>query len=207
VKAGRSGIVTKADGFAIEQIDDRPAMDVYDDWTQGRISQMREQGLEVAEMRRQLLLFPFYRRYVAPTGQEHFLFSHGWPPCETPDDKTILTSTQMAEGERVYAATGSWDTLLNRIANLPGKTMARGTLSEGATPVLGIGYLCAGVMGIIPPTERDKMPLLLNKSSGGIPFVATFTWGEIGHFPGLRNMHGNLLTSFLIIGEPTAQTD
>lgn len=56
-------------------------------------------------------------------------------------------------------------------------------------------------MGVIPEAERQKMPALINSADGGAPFIATFTWGEQGHFSGGGNRHGNLTCSFLIFGE------
>jgi len=65
---------------------------------------------------------------------------------------------------------------------------------------LAIGFICGGVMGVIPETEREKLPILINYTNNNAPFIANFTWGEQGHFPGIGNKHGNLLTSFLVIG-------
>jgi hypothetical protein len=56
-------------------------------------------------------------------------------------------------------------------------------------------------MGTIPLGERERMPLLINQANKDAPFIAPFTWGEQGHFPGIASKHGNLLTSFLLIGE------
>jgi hypothetical protein len=44
------------------------------------------------------------------------------------------------------------------------------------------------------------MPILINYANKDAPFIAPFTWGEQGQFPGVGNKHGNLLTSFLVIG-------
>ena len=68
-------------------------------------------------------------------------------------------------------------------------------------PLLGIGFVCAGVMRAIPEAEREKMPLLIDYANSQAPFIAPFSWGEQGYFPGVGYKHGNLLTSFLVIGE------
>ena len=56
-------------------------------------------------------------------------------------------------------------------------------------------------MRAIPEAEREKMPLLINYANSQAPFIAAFSWGEQGYFPGVGYKHGNLLTSFLVIGE------
>ena len=43
------------------------------------------------------------------------------------------------------------------------------------------------------------MSFLINSANGNGPFITSFTWGEQGHFPGIGNKHGNLLTSLLVI--------
>lgn len=89
---------------------------------------------------------------------------------------------------------------MNRIGNLPTHAKVYGGIDVNTRPILGIGYICAGVMGVIPETEREKLPLLINYANNDAPFIANFTWGECGLFPGIGNKHGNLLTSFLVIG-------
>jgi len=75
-----------------------------------------------------------------------------------------------------------------------------------AKPVLGIGYVCDGVMSILPEEERRKVPMLIDYAANGAPFVLGFTWGEQGFFPEIGNRHGNLMTSFLVIGRPSMQS-
>jgi hypothetical protein len=73
-------------------------------------------------------------------------------------------------------------------------------MASESKPLFGIGYICAGVLGTIPESERDKIPYLLNYSNNDAPYIAPFTWGEQGYFPGVGNKHGNLCTSFFVIG-------
>ncbi len=196
----QTGIVTKVDGQAILEIDNRPALDVYDEWLDGKIQHLFDQHYEPGVIRDLLTLHPLYRKYSGPNGEDYFLFSHTWPKDETLNDRSIMTSTKITSGERVYLSHGTWDKLINRIGNLPKKAKIKGGMNIDERPILGIGYICAGVMGVIPEKERMKMPFLLNYTINGAPFIATFSWGEQGHLPGISNKHGNLLTSFLVIG-------
>ncbi len=200
-----SGIVTKVDGQKIVEIDDKPALDVYDQWLGGKIEKLYNQVKRAEEIRDLLTLHPVYRKYRSPSGQDYFLFSHPWPADERMKGRCISTSTKIQPGERVYLSHGTWETLVNRIGNLPRHAMIQGGMSAADRPLLGIGFICGGVMGVIPETEREKLPVLINYTNNNAPFIANFTWGEQGHFPGVGNKHGNLLTSFLVIGPEKAE--
>ncbi len=195
-----TGVVTKVDGYAILEIDHKPALDVYDGWLGGKIHQLFEEVKDPRLIKDQLTLHPFYRKYTMPNGQDYFLFSHPMARDETLQDKTITTSTKISVGERIHLSHGTWETLINRIGNLVTKAKVQGEIDIDKRPILGIGYICAGVMGIIPKEEREKMPFLIAYANGGAPFIVNFSWGEQGHFPGIGNKHGNLLTSFIVIG-------
>jgi len=196
-----SGIVTKVDGQNIVEIDNRPALDVYNEWLDGKIDQLYEEVGDPGKIRDLLTLSPIYRKYTSPTGQDYFLFSHPWPKDDTLVDRAVSTSTKIKVGERIYLSRGTWETLVNRIGNLPKNAKVKGEIDLNKKPILGIGYICAGVLGTIPEEEREKLPVLINYANNNAPFIATFTWGEQGHFPGIGNKHGNLLTSFIVIGE------
>lgn len=195
-----SGIVTKVDGRAIVEIDHRPALEVYDEWLGGKIKKLVAEVGDERVIRDLLTLHPFYRQFTSPRGVNYFLFSHPWPKDKTFKDMSIMTSTKVKVGERIHLSYGTWEKLINRIGNLPIMARGRGGLGADKPAILGIGYLCAGVMGAIPEVEREKMAWLINYANQDAPFIATFTWGEQGHFPGVSAKHGNLLTSFLVIG-------
>jgi len=196
-----SGIVTKVDGQHIIEIDNRPALDVYNEWLNGEIDRLYEKVKDPAEIRDLLTLSPIYRKYTSPSGQDYFLFSHPWPRDDTLVDRAVSTSTKIKVGERIYFSKGTWETLVNRIGNLPKNAKIKGNIELNKKPLFAIGYICAGVMGTIPESEREKLPVLINYANNNAPFIAPFTWGEQGHFPGVGNKHGNLLTSFIVVGE------
>jgi hypothetical protein len=200
-----SGIVTKVDGQNIVEIDNRPALDVYDQWLGGKIGELHEQVKRPDEIKDLLTLHPIYRKYTSPSGQDYFLFSHPWPKDDEMIDRSISTSTKIQPGERVCLSNGTWETLINRIGNLPRNAKIQGGIDVAQKSVLAIGFICGGVMGVIPETEREKLPILINYTNNNAPFIANFTWGEQGHFPGIGNKHGNLLTSFLVIGPKFAE--
>ncbi len=185
----------------ILEIDHRPALDVYDEWLGGEIGRlMKEHQDRFDQVRALLTLHPLYRKYTASDGSVYSLFSHPWPKDKNLVERAVSTSTKIKVGERIFLSHGTWETLMNRIGNLPKRAKAQGGMNAESKPVFGIGYLCAGILGVIPKSERDKMPHLLNYANNDAPYIASFSWGEQGHFQGVGNKHGNLCTSFLVIG-------
>lgn len=195
-----SGVVTAVDSQVILEIDNEPALDVYDEWLDGEIMRLYAEFNDTRVIKDLLTLHPLYRRYRSDTGQEYALFSHPWARDPTLEDRAVATSTKIKVGERVYLSHGTWEILENRIGNLPTNAKIQGDLPLDSKPLFGVGYVCAGVMGTIPEDEREKLPILINYANNNAPFIAPFTWGEQGNFPGVGNKHGNLLTSFMIIG-------
>jgi len=201
VTDAHAGVVTKVEGQAICEINNRPALDVYDEWLGGRINRLFEQAEKPDVIRDLLILHPIYRKYTSSDGQDYFLFSHPWPKDDTLKDKSIMTSTKIKPGELIYLSRGTWETLINRIGNLPRNAKIHGGIYVDKKPLFGIGFICGGVMGVIPEEERGKLPLLMGYTNNNAPFIAAFTWGEQGSFPGVGSKHGNLLTSFIVISE------
>ncbi len=201
LRGPNTGIVTKVDGQAIVEIDKRPALDVYDGWLGGEIKRLHKELGKSDLIRDLLVLHPIYRKYTSSDGKTYTLFSHPWPKDDTLNDRSVMTSTKIKTGERIYLSSGTWETLMNRMGNLPRAAKREGGIDAFAQPIFGIGHICAGVLGTIPETEREKIPLLINYANNNSPFIAPFTWGEQGHFQGIGNKHGNLLTSFLVVSD------
>jgi len=195
-----SGIITKANAQDIIEIDNRPALDVYNEWLGGEIGKLFAQYKNDRVVRDLLTLHPIYRKYRSKEGYVYFLFSHPWPKDKELKDKVVMTSTKIKVNERIYLSRGNWETLMNRIVNLPTVAKTNGDFGVDPKLMFGISYICNGVIGTIPESEWAKLPMLINTETKNIPFIACFTSGEQGYFPGIGNKHGNLLTSFILIG-------
>lgn len=146
----RSGIVTKVNGQAIQEIDHQPALDVYDKWLDGKIDRLFREVKEPDAIRDLLTLNPIYRRYTSPAGEHYSLFSHPWPKDNTLRNRSIMTSTKIKPGERIYVSQGTWETLVNRIGKLPERARASRGLDIQAPPIFGIAIVCGGGYGYHP---------------------------------------------------------
>ena len=196
-----SGVVTKVSGQNIEEIDGKPALDVYNEWMDGEIERLAKKEMKKpAEIEAFLSLHPFYRKLTSPEGQDYYLFSRPWPNDPNMVNKFIKTNTNIMPQEKIYLSHGTWDILMNRIGIVASKAKTLCGLEPADKPALVIGIICGGVMGCIPEAEKSKFPYLIKYSTGGDCMIGAFTSGEQGHFPGVGNRHSNLTTSFLVIG-------
>jgi hypothetical protein len=94
-----SGIVTKVERRALVEIDNRPSLDVHDEWFEGHIGQLAEKSTDPASIRELLTLPPPYRKCTAPSGQHFFLFSHPWPRDDFLKIRSVTTSTKIKGGK------------------------------------------------------------------------------------------------------------
>jgi hypothetical protein len=190
-----TGIITKRNGNRILEIDNRPALEVYDEWLDGQV--MKGIGNSDEGSYKLTFLNPLCKRFTSPSQQVYFLF--GIPSPQ--EDKSIVINFEIREGDRIYLSRGTWDILLNRLGNLPRIAKSNEGIGPDTDIILGIGHFCAGIMSVIPETEKDKIPILVNYGTNNAPCIVTFTAGEQGHFPGVGNKAGHLLSSFVVIGE------
>jgi len=196
-----SGVVTKVTGQNIEEIDGRPAIDVYNEWMDGEIERLAKKEMKKpAEIEAFLALHPFCRKLTSPEGQDYYLFTRPWPKDPNMVNKFIKTNTKIVSQEKIYLSHGTWDTLMNRMGIVASNAKTRCGIEPADKPVLVIGIICDGMMGCIPEAEKSKFPYLINYSTGSDCIIGAFTSGEQGHSPGVGNRHGNLATSFLVIG-------
>ena len=190
-RTGKSGVVTASTGREILQIDGRPALDVYDEWTGGMIKQAVKAG---ENPRKVTALYPLCRS-VGSEGNTSNLFIHMWPSPSGPADGRLVSSANLSNGDVVHFSEGSWNILLNWVGQLP-------KLAKKEHPSMPVeaGFLicCEGIIMNIPESERNQIAQLLNHEFGDVPWLGTFTWGEQGNFHGIGNYHGNLLAGLTL---------
>ncbi len=207
VTDARGGQVTGISdaGRTIDTIDGRPATDVYNEWTEGEVARLFASHTQ-GEAIDSLTLYPCYRKFRSPDGHVYMIFTHTWPDDPSLVRRSLRLGSSVERGDRLYLARGSWETLLNRIGNLPIKAKVQAGMDAGNRTIFGLGFICSGVFGAIPQAERPKIPVLLDYAHGGAPFLGMVTGGELGSLPGIGNKYGNLLTSFLTIGPRPRQS-
>ena len=188
---GKRGRVTRAKGRVLYTIDGRPAADVYNEWTGGKISAFLEKGGNVLA---QTTMNPF----GVPHGVgvlEAFVLVH--PESVLVPERALRLFADVSEGQEVALMASRPEALVQRGANVARTALMRSKLPADQT-VGGLMVYCAGCVGAI----RDRMPQMLEEFRGvvgNIPYVSVFTFGEQGCvLPGHVD-HGNLMACVLLL--------
>ncbi len=189
--AGRSGTVTRCSDRTIYEIDGRPAVEVYKEWTEGRLSdQLSGPGSILAHT----TLFPLGRQ--VSTSSDLYKLSH---PEAISDDGGLVLFTRIAEGEKVCLMQGSIESLINRAGRVTTEAIYMEDFSIDNIAGAIVIY-CAGCM----LTVRDHMPRVVDSITAAIPsvpFMGAFTFGEQGCLLDAGNTHGNLMISAMLFGK------
>jgi hypothetical protein len=194
--SGQGGVITRADSRLIQEIDGRPAIDVYDEWLGGRLKEAQAAGKNVQNV---LAFYPLVQT-LTRNGISHNQFIRAWPSHRADAPGSLTTGANVHAGETIYSSEGSENILLNRFAALPRQARK----SAGDSPVAaGLFFYCAGALQTIPREHRGNLASLVQQSMGDIPWLGLFTWGEQASVPGIGNQQGNLMASTLLFPAPT----
>ena len=177
----------------IRTIDNRPALDVYDEWVGGRLKEAMARGENMLQW---CALHPFTRN-VERNGVVQTQTLHPHPnPDQKNEPGSILVGVDTQVGDRLNLGEGSWNILLNRFARLPRQAK---NSAGSIDPIAGLFFYCGGALETIPRDNRANMGYLVSQSMGSeLPWIGVFSWGEQGHIPGIGNLHGNEMASTLL---------
>jgi hypothetical protein len=188
---GNKGIATATSKRTLVEIDARPAAEVYNEWTEGLISDILGKGGHILG---KTTLHPLGRVAGQIGGVPYFQLAH--PDSVTPENALTLFA-EMAPGDEIVLMQGTVDSLITRA----GRVAASALETHVASPEDVAGALvvyCAGCMltvqdrlGEVVESIREALP--------GVPFLGTFTYGEQGCFLDGGNRHGNLMISVLLL--------
>lgn len=185
-----SGMVTRASGRQILEIDHQPAAAVYSGWTRGAVPAAAE-GMILA----QSTPTPLGRIAGEAQGVPMFVLSH---PALIGQDGSLSLFTDIEEGERVHLMQGSPVSLIKRAGLVVADACALGGW-KGSESLGGLVIYCGGCMLYV----RDAMDAVVEEiraAMPGTPFLGAFTFGEQGAIVDNCNRHGNLMVSALSFG-------
>jgi len=185
----RRGRITAASGRVLQRIDDRPAAEVYNEWTGGLI----EAALAGGNILPVTTLSPLGRVAGKVGEMAYYMLSH---PDAVLAGGALSLFTEVAVGQEVVLMTGSPHSLVTRAARVTEAALEFESFQRDRISGALVVY-CAGCM----LTVRKQMPAVidgLNTSLGGKPFLGAFTFGEQGCVVGRESVHGNLMISSLV---------
>ena len=182
------GVVTRASGRTIYEIDGEPAALVYDRWTGG--------ALGASLLKGDLILS---KTTMTPLGVQRasgITLVH--PERVVLPSKGIATFAEVGQGETVMMVRSTAMGMKARPANTVARAMGElGLAPSGLKGVLLV--YCAGCMLAIEEST-EAMVAGLKSVCANAPIVGAFYLGEQGcHSPG-KPEHGNLMTGALLLG-------
>ena len=184
-----AGIVTKSYGRTIHTIDDLPAAEVYNRWTNGLIEQNLGGGNILATSTFSPLGLEAGRIENIP----YYALMH---PEQVLEDGSITLFSNISTGDHIRLMEGSPESLTSRAGTVTQGIIDRHNWSEDQLAGALVIY-CAGCMlGI---RERmDQVSDGIHQALGGKPFQGSFTFGEQGCFTDGINRHANLMIAVVI---------
>ncbi len=190
--SANAGVVTRANGRTVHEIDGRPALEVFGEWTGGAVSidPTKDGGQTILSAS---TLWPLGRE-VSQLGEVPFyLLAH--PAIAHRSGELDLFAT-VKEGETLTSMTGTVQSLTSRAGRVAGLARETGHMQD--KPISGaLMIYCGGCM----LTVRDHLSDVVsgvNEALDGAPFVGAFTFGEQGPMLRAGNRHGNLMISCIV---------
>lgn len=186
---GTNGLVTRADGRRLHEIDHEPAAEAYHRWTGGAVPLAGDEDLSILA---DATLWPIGRitRHVA--GVPFHLLAH---PAVAHRDGSLELFANLSVGDRIWQMQGSADSLVARAGRVA--RQARDGIRGEAAGALVV--YCGGCM-LSVRDRMDEVHAGIDAALGSVPWLGVFTFGEQGVPTGGRAKHGNLMISCTVFG-------
>lgn len=193
----RRGRVTGAIGRSLTQIDGRPAAEVYEEWTGGKIVAPNEGSVSILS---RATMFPLGRKAGDMNGIPFHMLLH---PANGNADGALDLFATAPLGEDVCLMLGSEESLLQRAARIA----ATGRDRVGEAEVAGALIVYCGGCMLAVKDRMNEVAASISQALGGAPFLGVFSFGEQGAILGGETLHGNLMISATVFGRQTAAVD
>ncbi len=188
---GQSGRVTKIDGRCLQEIDGRPAMEVYEDWTRQTVRRDGSSGPQT--ILGDSTFWPLGREVSDVSGVPFYLLAH---PATAHHSGEIDLFATLSEGEEITFMTGTLDTLTKRAGRVA--HLARKLVPDPSKPIAGALMIYCGGCMLAVQSHLDRVRGGVNDALGGAPFLGAYTFGEQGSLVDTGNRHGNLMISCIV---------
>jgi hypothetical protein len=183
--AAQKGVVTKATGRTIHEIDGKPAAAVYNEWLGGALTPSLGNGEQILSKTTLNPLGVLRATGITLVHPERFV-----------NGKSISTFAEVSQGETVALVRSTSLAMQGRPANLVSRTLTDAAIKELKGVLL---IYCAGCMLAIDPAT-GAMVEALKGVTGSAPLAGSFNFGEQGCHVAGKPEHGNLMTGALLLG-------
>jgi hypothetical protein len=189
IPTSHTGIITKASGRTIYEINHRPAAKVYNEWTKGAITDHLDGGNILAPS----TLYPLGRTAVWSQGGAFYQLSH---PEAVRENYALSLFTRAELGEEIVLMESSARDLVYRVDRVTSRALAG--ISAPAKQIAGaLVIYCAGCM-LAVQNEMPKVAKQFRQALGGQPFLGLHTFGEQGCALAGETVHANLMMSIIV---------
>lgn len=186
-----SATVTRASRRQVQELDGRPAAQVYARWLDGGLREILQRGGTIL---RESTMAPLGKRVGATPSAAYYQLAH---PSQIGPDHSLSLFCDVAEGDTLVLMHGTTTSLVER-AERVARSALRSAEHDHAKVAGALVVYCAGCMLAV----RDQLDRVVEHLRLGlgpeVPFLGTFTFGEQGCFPNGENRHGNLMISVLV---------
>jgi len=188
------GKVTKVEERTVFEIDNKPAVEVYNEWADDIILDKITTGGNVLSS---TTLKPMGKIINTDYNIPQYIISH--PHYILPNKKGISFFTDFSVGDEISLMFGSKSALLKRVEQTLLKAIGN---SKKDKLTSGILVYCAGCVGTIEDQVSEVSKSFV-KTAGNIPFIGAATFGEQGCLIGTKeyNLHGNLMCCSILFGK------
>jgi len=189
--AGPAATVTAGAGRHLAELDGRPAREVFDAWTGGKVVQGPADG--AVSVLSASTWSPLGRPDGTVAEIPFHLLLH---PAQAEADGSLTLFADVAVGDRLYLMAGSPESLTARAARTA--TLAMETADIAPCDVAGALIIFCGGSMLAMQDAMGNVAQQLDAALEGAPFLAGFTFGEQGHTIAGHNCHGNLMISAVV---------
>ncbi len=193
----KQGVVTRADGHLLYEIDGRPCSDVYDEWTEGGLGDR----INTTEWAIDYTAFYPLSNKISEEDEVPGYYNKLIHYFNEPEEGVCKVAAEVKEGEIIRLMEGTESMFVNRGALTAMFARSDGRLT--AEEIAG-GYMifCAGSFLGINPVNYPRISSSINEVLAGSPFIGGYEFGGFGSFVGVQeNVFATQMTSFLLFGK------
>ncbi|MGR3571849.1 FIST signal transduction protein [Brevirhabdus sp.] len=192
--AGPRGVATQVEGRRLVRIDDRPAAQVYDEWS--GVGILNDGASAQSNILAASTLRPLGRPVAADDRSDTYLLAH---PSTVHPDGAIELFADVHEGEVLVQMQGDLDGLASRAGRVA--DLARTAADLRPQDIAGaLMVYCGGCM-LATQDRMDSVVSGIAVALPQVPFLGIFTFGEQGNIMGVGNRHGNLMISCVLFSK------
>jgi hypothetical protein len=187
------GTITEVNGRIVSTIDNKPAAEVYNQWTDNLLQDVLGTHANTLGLS---TMHPLGREIGKIGNIPYYTLSH---PNEIFEDGSMSCFSNFSLNDKVVLMSGTKHSLKTRIKRVIHLAKENFSLSSDKKPKGAFIIYCAGCFLAIQD-EIQEVTDAIHSELPSEPYIGMFSFGEQGCLFGGENRHGNLMISAVIFG-------